>query len=248
MAGTGPGDDCTMAKKQTKKGDGEAQPKVFQISEKDIEDLLKRKDEIEAGVQEKPKAKSRRKKKTPGIDPEEVEALRKKAEERDKFVDRLQRLQAEYSNFQKRIKREKKEWADQSAREFLSHFLPLLDDFDGARRPGAARNAKALIKGIEILRSRLWKILSDWGVEEIPTDGKHFDPKLHEAITQEYSSDAEDGSILDVIQKGYSYKEWIIRPTRVRIARKGGPPPAEGSPQADTGPGESASGPGPNAG
>lgn len=210
------------AKSEKPKKDAEGdQPKVFQFSEAEMEKLLEDRDEIEAGVEKRPKKPLPPREKPAAAPAGDLLVLRKKAEERDKFLERLQRVQAEYLNYQKRTKREREGWKDQSLKEFLQGILPLLDDFDGAARTLGTGDAQALIKGIQILRDRLWKILSTCGVEEIPADGESFDPKIHEAVAQESSPVAEDGQILAVLQKGYSFKEWVLRASRVKIARRG---------------------------
>lgn len=219
-------------RKRPKKEEDTEQPRVFKFSEAEMEELLRDKDQITAGVEKKPKKPPPPEKKEAAPATEELEAIQKRAEERDKFLDRLQRLQAEYVNYQKRMKRERAEWGDQTLKGFLESILPLLDDFDGARRTIGGGSAESVAKGIEILRGRLWKILTDHGVSEIATDGVEFDPKVHEAVAQETSPDAEDGEILEVLQKGYMYKEWVLRASRVKIARKGEAEAAPAEPEA----------------
>ncbi|MCZ6691130.1 MAG: nucleotide exchange factor GrpE [Planctomycetota bacterium] len=227
-------------------GEEQDQPKVFQFSEEEMEALLKDKEMIEAGGEVKKKkrkkgASRRTEEASPGIPTAVVDVLRKKADERDLFLERLQRVQAEYVNYQKRSKREKSELGDRSVREFLTELLPLLDDFEGAARTMEKAESTSVAKGVEILRDRLWKILSDRGVTEIETEGKTFDPKVHEAVAQELSPDAVEGEILEVYQRGYAFKEWVIRASRVKIARRGEAPPPDESPLDEEPPSEEGS-------
>lgn len=228
-----------MAKQGGKKSEGKEQPKVFQFSEKEMEELLEQRDEIEAAAHGKPKKASARKKPVAAPKAADPELL-KKAAERDKFLDRLQRVQAEYVNYQKRMKRERVDWGDQAVRGFLESLLPLLDDFEGARRTTGKGDPESLVKGIQILRDRLWKILSDHEVTEISSQGETFDPKIHEAVAKELSPDGEEGKILEVLQAGYMFKERVLRATKVKIAMRGQPEtpeapetPAPAEPQAE---------------
>ena len=224
--------------------DAAEQPKVFELSGADMadmEELLQDGDAMEAiasGKQPKKKVSGR---KGPGkgkLPDKVVEALRKKADERDSYLDRLQRVQAEYANFQKRTKKERVEWAERAVADFLEKMLPVLDGFDGASRTSETEDADALRQGIQVLRDTLWRILANAGVIEIEADGLPFNPKVHEAVMQEFTTEADEGRILQVLQTGYQFKDKVIRASRVKIARHGEPPPPpeEAAPEDETQP------------
>ncbi len=220
------------------------QPKVFELSGSDMadmEELLKDGDAMEAITSGNPPKKKASARKTSGKSklPEKVvEALRKKADERDQYLDRLQRVQAEYANFQKRTKKERVEWAERAVADFVEKMLPVLDGFDGARRTSGTQDADSLRQGIQVLRDTLWKILTTAGIREIEADGLPFDPKVHEAVMQEYTTEADEGRILEVLQSGYQLKDKVVRASRVKIARHGEPPPPpeEAAPEDETQP------------
>ena len=218
------------------------QPKVFELSGADMadmEEILKDEDAMEAiAAGKNPKKKGADRTAAPGgaLPEKVVEALRKKADERDQYLDRLQRVQAEYANFQKRTKKDRVEWAERAVADFLEKMLPVLDGFDGAQRTSETQDAEALREGIQVLRDTLWKILSDAGVTEIEADGLPFDPKVHEAVMQEFTTETDEGRILAVFQRGYQFKDKVVRASRVKIARHGEPPPdpEEVAPEAET--------------
>ncbi len=144
---------------------------------------------------------------------EEVQALRK---ERDELLDTLQRLQAEFDNYRKRAARDQQSLVARAHERLVKELVPVVDDLERALEAAEAHEEAKLEEGVALVARSLGDILRKEGLEEIPTEGK-FDPHVHEALLSQ-PAEAEEGSILEVIQKGYRLGDRVIRPARVVIA------------------------------
>lgn len=154
------------------------------------------------------------------ISPEQqLEDLRKKNEE---YYDRLLRLQADFDNYRKRTAREKEETYDYIAAEIMLDFLGVLDNMERAADSAAAvcgeGGSASLKEGIDMVIKQFRDILAKYHVEEIPTEGVKFDPNFHHAVMRVEDSDKEEGTILEVFQKGYKIKSRVLRPSFVKVA------------------------------
>jgi molecular chaperone GrpE len=152
--------------------------------------------------------------------------------ERDELFDRLQRLAAEFDNFRKRSVREQAAMFARANERLVKELLPILDDLGRALEAGAEHEEAKLEEGVRLVHRSLADLLAKEGLAEIETDGK-FDPHVHEALLSQ-PSDEEEGSVIEVVQKGYKLGDHVLRPARVVVA---GPPAAE-PPLRDSGPGE----------
>jgi len=149
-------------------------------------------------------------------------------EERDKLVkekqelyDRLLRNQAEFDNARRRAERERSEFVQYAGMEMVREILPVVDDFLRALQSGANLAdgpAKDYIKGIELIYQRLVDRLTKVGLEPIDTDGKLFDPNLHQAVERVETDETPDQTILSEFQRGYLFKGRLLRPSMVRVA------------------------------
>lgn len=150
---------------------------------------------------------------------QQLEDLRKKNEE---YYDRLLRLQADFDNYRKRTAREREEAYDYIAAEIVLDFLGVLDNMERAAESAAAgcgEGAGASLKeGIDMVVKQFRDILAKYHVEEIPTEGVKFDPNFHHAVMRVEDSDKEEGTILEVFQKGYKIKSRVLRPSFVKVA------------------------------
>jgi molecular chaperone GrpE len=155
--------------------------------------------------------------------------------ERDELFDRLQRLAAEFDNFRKRSLREQAAMATRANERLVKELLPILDDLGRALEAAAEHEEAKLEEGVRLVHRSLADVLSREGVAEIATDGK-FDPHVHEALLSQ-PSDQEEGSVIEVVQKGYKLGDRVIRPARVVIAAPAAQPPVR-----EGGPGEEAPG------
>jgi molecular chaperone GrpE len=136
--------------------------------------------------------------------------------ERDELFDRLQRLAAEFDNFRKRSLREQAALTTRANERLVKELLPILDDLGRALEAAAEHEEVKLEEGVRLVHRSLADVLAREGVAEIATDGK-FDPHVHEALLSQ-PSEAEEGSVIEVVQKGYKLGERVLRPARVVIA------------------------------
>jgi molecular chaperone GrpE len=138
--------------------------------------------------------------------------------ERDALLDRLARLQAEFDNARKRATREQQEFREFAAADVIKGILPVLDSFERALKAPAA-DSSDLRNGLELIYRQFQDVLQKLGVQPIPSVGKPFDPRVHEAIEMVDTTEAEDHHVLDELQRGYKYKDRLLRPAMVRVAR-----------------------------
>lgn len=147
------------------------------------------------------------------------EKLEQKEKESMDYFDRLQRTMAEFDNFRKRTVKEKNTMYENGVKEVLEKLLPVIDNFE--RAIGSAEEDKKdepFVQGVEMIYKQLMTMLKEVGVEEIETVGKEFDPNLHHAVTHEENEDYGDNEIVEVFQKGYIYKETVLRYSMVKVA------------------------------
>ena len=139
--------------------------------------------------------------------------------ERDQLFDRLQRLAADFDNFRKRSLREQAAMSTRANERLVRELLPILDDLGRALEAAAEHEEVKLEEGVRLVHRSLADVLAREGVAEIETDGK-FDPHVHEALLSQ-PSDEEEGTVIEVVQKGYKLGDRVLRPARVVVA---GPP------------------------
>jgi molecular chaperone GrpE len=139
--------------------------------------------------------------------------------ERAELQDRLLRARAEFDNFRKRGERERSDYLQFAAMDMVKDVLPVLDDFERARKVETADRHYA--KGVELIYQRLYDALKKMGLEPIDTTGQRFDPNLHQAVERVPSEDEEDQAILGEFQRGYNFKGRLLRPAMVRVAVRG---------------------------
>jgi molecular chaperone GrpE len=160
----------------------------------------------------------------PQIEPEtdendenDVEALRAEAKQ---YRDHLQRLQAEFDNYRKRVLREQTTAVEQAARPAFRRLLEVLDDFDLALMHAQDRpDFDRFLHGVELVYAKLLDTLRAEGLEQMDAQGKPFDPENHEALMQ--TGDGEgDPVVADVLRPGYTLKGRVLRPAGVRVERK----------------------------
>jgi len=155
------------------------------------------------------------------LSPEELLELKEKASERDKFLDLLQRTKADYLNYQKRTLREMDALKSAVLGEFISELLPVLDDFERAIDSAESnRNFDSLYEGVKLIDAKFRDVLKKYEVEPIEVVGQVFDPYLHEALLVEETDEYEDKTVIDEVQKGYKMPGRVLRPSRVKVARK----------------------------
>jgi molecular chaperone GrpE len=123
----------------------------------------------------------------------------------------LQRLQAEYANYRKRVERDRAVAHESAVGAVLTELLALLDDVDRAEQHGE------LTGGFKAVADQLNSITSRIGLEKYGTAGEAFDPQIHEALMHDESADVAVATASKILQSGYKYKERILRPARVAV-------------------------------
>ena len=146
-------------------------------------------------------------------EPDDPEAV---ARQRDEYLDALQRTAAEFDNYRKRVQREQESLVARAAERLVRELLPVLDDLERALQAAEQHEEAQLEDGVRLVHRSLAELLRKEGLEEIPTDGR-FDPHVHEALLSQ-PSDAESGDVVEVIQKGYTLADRVLRPARVIVA------------------------------
>ena len=141
--------------------------------------------------------------------------------------DRLLRLAADFDNYKKRAARERQEYVALANELLIAELLPILDDLERALSAAEQHEEAQLEEGVELVHRSLAGLLERHGVQPISTEGT-FDPHVHEALLSQ-PSEAAEGSVLDVVQKGYKLGERVVRPARVVVAA----PPAQEEPEGD---------------
>lgn len=146
------------------------------------------------------------------------EAAEKLEEQMKKDLNDYMRLQADFDNFRRRTRENDAKAADIYKAETLKSFLPVLDNFELAlAHMKKDKSGEAYIQGFELLQKQLVKIMTDYGISEIEAAGQKFDPHFHEAVMMVESNDKEDETVLAVFQKGYMYKDTVLRPAKVQV-------------------------------
>jgi molecular chaperone GrpE len=138
--------------------------------------------------------------------------------ERDEYLADLKRVAAEFDNFRKRVARDQEAQAARAHERIVKELLPVLDDLERALVAAEEHEEAKLEEGVRLVHRELRSALGKEGLVEIETDGA-FDPHVHEALLTQQSEQA-DGTILEVIQKGYRLGDRVLRPARVVISQE----------------------------
>ena len=154
----------------------------------------------------------------------ELEArLAETAAELNKFRDLAVRSTADLDNYRKRMAKEREEAIKFANSSFLERLIPVLDNFEFGLQ--AARNASSpdsILDGMTMVQKQFQDFLSSAGIEVIDATGQHFNPQLHEAISQEENEQVPEGMVVRQLRKGYKLRERLIRPANV-VVSKGAP-------------------------
>ena len=137
--------------------------------------------------------------------------------ERDEYLADLQRVAADFENYRKRVAREQENLAARALERLVKELLPVLDDMERALRAAEEHEEATLEEGVRLVHRELEEALAKEGLTEIEANGR-FDPHVHEALLSQPSA-AEDGAIIEVLQKGYRLGDRVLRPARVVISQ-----------------------------
>ena len=146
---------------------------------------------------------------------ETIESLR---QEKDELLGKLQRVSADYANYQKRVPKQIADTIGYEKELIIKKLLPVVDNFEHTlQNAHSAEDLDVLVKGVRIVYDQLLDVLKSQNVEQIEARGQTFDPALHEAMTQRTEPDAEDNTVLEEFQKGYKLNGRVIRPSKVIV-------------------------------
>jgi molecular chaperone GrpE len=157
------------------------------------------------------------------LSPEQIAELQKAAAKAGENWERLLRATADFDNFKKRAAREKTEAAQYANASLLQKLLPVLDNFEMALAAAQNVNDEKLASfqsGVAMIQQQLKSALTETGLEEINAAGQPFDPNFHEAVSEQESAEVPEGHVLQQLRKGYKFKERLLRPATVVVAKK----------------------------
>jgi molecular chaperone GrpE len=137
--------------------------------------------------------------------------------ERDEHLNDLKRVAAEFENYRKRVLRDQESLVARAHERLVKELLPVLDDLERALAAAEEHQEAKLEEGVRLVHRELAAALEREGLAEIETNGA-FDPHVHEALLSQPSSDQAEGTVLEVVQKGYRLGDRVLRPARVVVA------------------------------
>jgi molecular chaperone GrpE len=153
----------------------------------------------------------------------DLDTLKAKAAKADEHWDRLLRVTADLENFRKRAAREKQDAAKYANEALLQKLIPLLDNLDmamTAANSAQGASVESLKTGVAMILNQFKGALTDAGLEEVNAANQPFDPNWHEAVSQQDSTDVPEGHVLQQLRKGYKFRDRLLRPASVIVARK----------------------------
>lgn len=173
---------------------------------------------------------------------EETKAMREKIDtlqqelgslqsERDELLGKLQRVSADYANFQKRVPKQIRDSVAYEKEALIKTLLPALDNFEHTlAKSHAAESVEIVLEGIRMIYDQMTGVLKSQGVEQILAQDAMFDPAQHEAMMRKEDPERENGVVLEEFQKGYRLNDRVLRPSKVVVNQRrdqGPPPPAD---------------------
>ena len=155
----------------------------------------------------------------PQVEEQEVEEVVEEsaAEEAPAPDDAYLRLAADFDNYRKRVARESAELSQRANERLLNELLPILDDLERALEAASQHEEATLEEGVRLVHRALLGLVERHGLKEIATEGA-FDPHVHEALLTQPGDGVEEGAVLQVLQKGYTLGDRVLRPARVIVA------------------------------
>ena len=160
-------------------------------------------------------------------EPEEEKGGKKKHQKKNKkdprdekiadLEDRVKRQMAEFENFRKRTDKEKSQMFDMGAKNVIEKILPVIDNFERGLENVPADADEAFANGMKMIYKQMTDELDKLGVKPIEAVGQPFDPNIHNAVMQVESDEYESGTVAQELQKGYMYRDTLVRPSMVSV-------------------------------
>ena len=157
------------------------------------------------------------------LTPEQFEDLKARAAKADDAWERLVRTTADFENFKKRAARERQDATRFANEALIQKLIPVLDNFEmalGAAQASAGNSVQSLQTGIAMIQQQLKAVLTEAGVTEVDAAGQPFDPQIHEAVSQQETTEVAEGHVVQQIRKGYKLRDRLLRPASVIVAKK----------------------------
>lgn len=188
---------------------------MSQSEEKEVVSNTEEKESVEVSEQPTGTEEQLTGQETNNEEPSELELLQKQLDEE---TNRHLRLRADYENFKRRAHLDREAADKYKAQNLLSNLLPVLDNFERAMQVEAAsEESQSLRKGLEMVYKTLVEATEKEGLQVIEAEGVEFDPNLHQAVMTESDDSKASGIVLQELQKGYKYKDRVLRPTMVKV-------------------------------
>lgn len=147
----------------------------------------------------------------------------KLSEELKQLNDKYMRLYAEFENYKKRVSKDKEELIKYANEEIIYQLLAVIDSLELALKHATNENVpEGFIQGVEFTLKELKKILGNFGLSTIESEGKPFDPSVHHAMTQVERDDLEENMVVEEMRKGYMLRDKVLRPALVAVSKKRG--------------------------
>ena len=150
---------------------------------------------------------------------EELKNLQKEVQEKERYIDALQRMKAEFDNFKKRTLKEKEQYKQFLLEDFILELLPVLDNLERALASEEDTGESVFAQGITMVRKQFLDVLEQGKLIRIPGVGKPFDPFLHEALSYEPSDTIPEGIIINEVLPGYMIGSKVIRHSKVIVSK-----------------------------
>lgn len=209
---------------ETPKTSENSEKEAQEAKEKPVEDAPEDKKETSDQSDEE---KSDDSKKSQGDDKEDKETEDKQNSPKEDaklaaVTEQLIRLRADFDNYKKRTVKEKADIAAYTTEELLKKLLPVIDNLERAQEAAdkADESDEQVVEGVKMVFKELMNVLEDEGLKEIDALGKPFDPNYHHGVAVANDPDKDDQVVLNVFQKGYMYKDKVIRAAMVQINQK----------------------------
>ena len=157
---------------------------------------------------------------------EEIDLLRKELSHykkiEEEYLDRLKRVHAEYDNYRKRVLKEQIDIILRANKELIEKLLPVIDSFEHALEMGEDLKSVGddFYKGVKMIFEKLMDVMQKEGITVINPVGEEFNPHICEAAITESVKDVEEGTVLEVLRKGYKLNDFLIRPAVVKVCKK----------------------------
>jgi len=150
---------------------------------------------------------------------EPISALEESGRLASEYLDHLQRLQAEFDNYKKRVDREKSELIEYASAELVSELIDIMENLErGVASAKGSDDIDSIVKGMEMVSTQLKDILGSRGLKPIEAVGKKFDPHYHEAMMMTPTDEYPYNTVIEEFQQGYMIKDKVIRYSKVRVS------------------------------